>query len=90
MPEAIWCNISNELKGKDNVWQRKHRDLLVFVMKVLRCLDNFHKLLPVCPDIQETVEDLMEAFKLAAFVHKVGFIDHRRDALKPDLPGECK
>lgn len=90
VPQAIWCKISNDLIGKDKVWQRLHGDFLLFVIKVLRCFDDLHKLVPVCPDINSTVEELTEAFKIATFVHKVGFVDHRREALKPDLPGEFK
>lgn len=56
VPEAIWRKVSAELKGKDKVWQRLHGDFLLFVIKMLNCLDDFHKLLPVCPDIRSTVE----------------------------------
>lgn len=59
-------------------------------MKVLGCLYDLPKLFPVCPDIRSTVEDLTEVFKIAAFIHKVGFVDHQREALKPDLPVEFK
>lgn len=86
VPEAIWRKVSTELKGKDKMWQRLHSDFLLFIIKMLFCLDDLHKLLPVCPDIRSTVEEMTEGFKIAAFVHKVGFIDHRWEALKPDLP----
>lgn len=81
--EAIWRKISSELKGRDKVWQHLLGDDLLFVIKILGCLYGLHKILPLCPDIRSTVEEMTDAFKIAAFVHKVGFVDHRREALTP-------
>lgn len=90
VPEAIWRKIPKDSKSKDVQWQKMHADFLAFAISVLRGLDDLYKLLPVCPDARPVVEHITEAFKIAGFIHRVGFVEHRRDALKPDLPGEYK
>lgn len=47
-------------------------------------------MIPQCPLITEKVEELTEAMKLFAYVPRIGFIEHRRDVLKLNLPGDFK
>lgn len=49
-----------------------------------------HNLVDMCPQIQEPVEKLTEAPRLTGYIHRVSFIESRRDVLRPDLPGEFK
>lgn len=90
VPEAIWVKISSELKGRDKSMQKLHGDFLCFILKIIRCLEKLHELLPSCPAIGTPVEELAEALGVAGHIHKVGFIEQRRETLKPDLPGEFK
>lgn len=52
VPVAIWVKVSGELKGRDMATQKLHGDFLCFLFKVLRCLNKFHSLVEVCPQIQ--------------------------------------
>lgn len=90
VPEAIWVKVSNELKGRDKAAQKLHGDFLCFVFRMLKCLNKFHALADSCPELQTPVEEMTEALRLAGYIHRVGFIEARRETLKPDLPGEFK
>lgn len=90
VPEAIWIKVSGELKGRDKAAQKLHGDFLCFVFRVLKCLNKFHSLVDSCPELQTPVEEMTDALRLAGYIHRIGFIEARREALKPDLPGEFK
>lgn len=90
VPEAIWRKIPKDIKTKDVAWQKLHGDFLAFTIGVVKSLDDLNKLIPTCPKVRPVVENLTESLKLAGFIHRNGFVEHRRESLKPELPGEYK
>lgn len=90
VPEAIYVKLGEEVKSPDEYFQRLHGDILAFVIMIIRSLNDLNKLIPVCPQIVKSVEEITQSMKLFGIIHRNGFIEHRRKILRPHLPGDYK
>lgn len=89
IPEPVWKTIGENAQTNEKYLQRVHGDTLTFVYSMIYAINGLN-LVPQCPSLACKVEEFTECLKLFGYIHRSGFIEHRREVLRPVLPGDYK